>query len=727
MLGRARTLFIRTRWVSRLLGLLLLGFELPSSPVLATTIVRAGTASISNDPDAGTWTIRSAGGSLTLAFDDTNDFRIVRLAGPSGEARTIGTGPDTQITVAGKTLPFGSRAAGFVFQNAAASADGFTVRLDVTFDLPSSHLRLSRHYVAASGSPTFETWTTFVPLGSAVSVSDLNGFVATIPAGTIHWVNGLQGDSTEAANDAAFTLQQRDLNGTERLVLGANGRASEQTVPWAAIENSSGVFYCGLLWSGSWSLVAARNGDAIDLKLGLPAMSTNVSGSIDGPHAFYGIASRGLGHASAALRTFILHNLRRDRPLHPQVTYNTWYAYGVRIDEESLRAEIDGAAALGAERFVVDAGWYAGAGRNGASDFTSGLGNWQVDASRFPSGLAALSDYAHQSGLSFGLWVEPERVTLSTVGRSGLAQETWLAKNDGKYGSSEFAQLCLGSPAGRQWVFDRLVALIDATHPDYLKWDNNFWINCDRSGHVHGATDGNFAHTNGLYEILLRLRERYPDLEVENVSGGGNRLDLGMLRYSDAAWMDDRTAPSAKVRHNLQGLSVVFPPAYLMSFVLPDRDEPLKNSSDLPLIFRSRMSGILGLSFPTAGFDDEDFQAMRREIDAYKNLREWLTGASGALLTPQTAPGNGPAWDVLQTTPEGFNRVVLWAFQTDRAVRATVVRPVALRPESQYEVQSANTGARGIMTGASLMQDGVELIGSPNSAADTVLLIRVRQ
>ena len=712
------------RWWA--LVVLCLWIGVTSLPISGATVVRAGSASISNDPDAGTWTIRSAGTALMLGFDATHDFRVIRFASPSGESRILGSLPDTQITVAGKTLPFGSRAAGFVFQNVATSVNGFTVKLDVTYDVPSVRLRTTRHYVAASGSPTFETWTTFSPLASAISVSDLNAFVLTIPAGTIHWVNGLQGDGAEAVRDSAFTLQQRTLGAGERLVLGASGRASEETVPWFAVDVGRDEFYAGLLWSGAWSLSAVRNSDTIDLKLGLPPMSTSVSATVDGPHAFFGVTPGGLAHASAALRRFILHALRADRPFNPQVTYNTWFAYGVQIDESSMRTEIDGAARLGAERFVVDAGWYVGAGRAGAADFASGLGTWQVDPARFPSGLGALADYAHEHGLTFGLWVEPERVAMSTVGRSGLAQEAWLAKNGGKYGSSEFAQLCLGSGAARQWLFDRLGALIDAAHPDYLKWDNNFWINCDRSGHVHGATDGNFSHTNGLYEILARLRERYPDLEIENVSGGGNRLDLGMLRYSDSAWMDDRTAPSAKVRHNVQGLSVLFPPAYLMSFVLPDRDEPLKDPSDLPLIFRSRMTGILGLSFPTAGFDDEESDGMRREIDAYKNLREWLKGASGALLTPQTAPGKGPAWDVFQTTPEGFNRVVLWAFQTDPAVDGIVVRPVALRPGSLYEVESANTGSLGSMTGASLMRDGIEIVASPYSAADTILLIPVQ-
>ena len=692
----------------------------------AATVVRAGSASISNDPDAGTWTIRSAGTSLTLGFDATHDFRVIRLASPADETRTLGSLPDTQVIVGGKTLPFGNRTAGFVFQNVSTSVDGFTVRLDVTYDVPAVRLRTTRHYVAASGSPTFETWTTFAPLGSPVTVSDLNAFALTIPAGTIHWVNGLQGDSVEVSRESAFTLQHRALTSGERLTLGAAGRASEQAVPWFAVDTGRDEFYAGLLWSGAWSLTAARDGDSLEVKIGLPSMSTSVSAPIDGPHAFFGVTRGSLANASAALRRFILHDLRRDRALNPRVTYNTWFAYGVQIDESSMRAEIDGAARLGADRFVVDAGWYVGAGRAGAADFSSGLGSWQVDPARFPSGLGALADYAHQRGLTFGLWVEPERVALSTVGRSGLAQETWLAKNDGKYGSSESAQLCFGSAGARQWVFDRLTTLIDAAHVDYLKWDNNFWINCDRSGHVHGATDGNFAHVNGLYDVLSRLRDRYPDLEIENVSGGGNRLDLGMMRYTDTAWMDDRTAPSAKVRHNIQGLSAIFPPAYLMSFVLADREEPLRGASDLPLIFRSRMPGILGLCFRTTDLDDEEADAMRLEIDTYKNLRETLIEASGALLTPQASNVNGPAWDVLQTASDTMHPVVLWAYQTDPGVARTVVRPIGLQSDLMYDVQSWNHGSLGAIAGSSLMADGIEIVASPYSAADTIQLFPVR-
>jgi alpha-galactosidase len=713
------------RLTSLAVAVAVLGVSVPH--IAAEAVVRSGSASISNDTEAGTWTISSAGTSLTLALDPGRDFQVLRLASTSGEPRTAGGLPDTQIAVGGKTLPFGSRSAGFVYQSVSTSVRGLTVQLDATFDLPSAKLRATRHYAATSGSPTFEAWTTFTPLGSTVTLSDLSSLVFTVAPGTLHWLNGLQGDAADALRHSAFSLQARTLEPGEQLTIGSPGRSSEQTVPWLAIENGRDVFYAGLLWSGAWSISATRGAAGIDLTLGLAPMSTSVSSTIDGPHVFFGVNCGTLADASAALRSFVVRGLRESREFDPLVTYNTWFAYGVKIDEASMREEIDGAAEMGAELFVLDAGWYVGAGRDGSGDYTSGLGSWQVDASRFPSGLRALRDHAHARGIKFGIWVEPERIAQSTVGRAGLAQEGWLAKNGGKLGSSDAAQLCFGSAAARQWVLDRITALIDSVQPDYLKWDNNFWINCNRSGHVHGATDGNFAHVNGLYDILSILRARYPDLLIENVSGGGNRLDLGMLRYSDVGWMDDRTTPSSKVRHNIQGLSRVFPPAYLLSFVMHDRDETLHGAPDLPLLFRSRMSGILGLCFRTGEFEGDERDGVAAEIAAWKGLRGSLRTAAGALLTPQAAPDGGPAWDVLQTTPSVKEPVVLWAFQTDPGVPDVIVHPVTLRPQTLYEVRSVDVGPLGILSGAELMADGIGIVTSPYSAAHVIVLTAVRE
>src|SRR6266542_998396 len=180
-----------------------------AAPATAATVVRAGFASISNDPGAGTWTVSSSGASLTLALAADRDFQIVRLMSPSGRIWTTTEQTDTVLQLGSLKLPFGDRAAGFAWQGVTTSVRDMTVQLDATFDLQSSRLRATRHYAATSGSTAFQTWTTITPLGAPVLLSDLNAFRLTVAAGTLHWLNGLQGDDASEARDTAFSLQQR--------------------------------------------------------------------------------------------------------------------------------------------------------------------------------------------------------------------------------------------------------------------------------------------------------------------------------------------------------------------------------------------------------------------------------------------------------------------------------------------------------------------------------------
>ena len=227
---------------------------------------------------------------------------------------------------------------------------------------------------------------------------------------------------------------------------------------------------------------------------------------------------------------------------------------------------------------------------------------------------------------------------------------------------------------------------------------------------------------NGLYAELQALHDRYPALMIENVSGGGNRLDLGMMRYTDTAWMDDRTVPAVKVRHNVQGLSAVFPPAYLLSFVLNSTAEPLQNASDLPLAFRSRGQGALGLCFRTAGLSAADTAAIAREVVIYKSVRPTLTTAASYLLTKQAAAVNGPTWDVLQQTAASGGQVILHAVQTDRSVAKVTIKPTGLTSTAVYEVRSVDTGVLGTATGATLATLGIDVLASPTSAAHLLTL-----
>ncbi len=709
--------------------LALSAFHAPVHPAAAPrTLVEEGDAYVQAGPAGDAWTVGSALIQLSVRVDRRAGLIVTDLSSPETGRYNARSSPDTLVTLGTGAEVLGTR--GLLFDRAEASPYRGGARLDLTFlgDTPPATIR--RTYVAYPRAPVIETWTTFEAGATELVTGDLNAFDLAIQLGTVRWVTGLD---TPESEGGPFTLMARTLEPGERLSLGSTGRSSERALPWFFIDSGTDGFFGALLWSGSWQLTLTREGDAIRAALGLPSFLTRVApgAALEAPHAVFGVTGGSVRDVSDALARFVATGLRAGRPIRPLVTYNTWYAYGTHLDEEAVRREIDAAAALGVELFVLDAGWLPN-NPDDPFDFTTGLGRWRADEERFPSGLRALRDYAHAKGVRFGLWVEPERVALDTVGQPSLARERWLAARDGRYFSGypadapPSAQLCLADPEARAWLLDRLVELVEDVEPDYLKWDNNFWVDCNRTGHGHGKADGNFAHVRGLYEILAALRERFPDLLIENCSGGGRRLDLGLLGYADVNWMDDRTAPSARVRHHLEGLSTILPPASLLSFVLHSEEEPLGESSVLPLVFRSRMIGALGLSWRSEDLGEDEREAIRREIAAYKQIRDILQDASARLLTGQAELWGGPEWDAVELVSAATGDAVLFAFAGAEAPGRLRVYLRDLAREAIYEMTSLDGDDIGRATGAALMDDGVELARSGERPAQVVVFRRAR-
>ena len=685
-----------------------------------------GDAFVAHQTGSDVWSIGSANLELAIGFDASKTLALQGLSNPvTGRAWNITPAPDFSITAGGEHITLTSSGA-VSFVGAVAEANDHGVTLTFTFEQRALRLIVTRVYACYPGSPTIETWTRInTTSGDATGLNDLVAWNMTMPLGNVRWLGGLRGDSasSDSAVDDAFVFAEHDFEPDERLDLGAEGRSSEQFVPFFLVDDGRDEFFGGLMWSGSWRASLERADDRLRVTVSFPGVGTSVSIAkpFELPHTFFGVAAKATTDETGALRQFVLQGIRHGRPFNPLVTYNTWFIYGTRVTEDVMVAEIDRAASLGVELVVMDAGWYLGAGETGDFDFDSGLGWWTADPARFPSGLASLADYAHGYGMKFGIWVEPERVSLATVNKSGLAQEAWLASRGGDYGSGLNAQICLAGAAGNKWVLDQLTKLLDTVRPDYLKWDNNFWINCDRTGHGHGPDDGNMAHVQALYGILDALRQKYPDLMIENVSGGGARLDFGMMAYTDTAWMDDRTSPASHVRHNIEGLTFAFPPAYLLSFLIDADGEPIAGAEDLPLLIRSRAAGILGLTYRSELMDDDTADLLKQQIAEYKTYRDLITQSNATLLSDQ-APVDSNSWDVLLEVSDDARSALIFGFKGDGEDGRLIVRPRGLLPDAVYDVRSLDVGPIGASAGDQLMQDGVELLHSGGSRAHVLIL-----
>lgn len=116
------------------------------------------------------------------------------------------------------------------------------------------------------------------------------------------------------------------------------------------------------------------------------------------------------------------------------------------------------------ELFVLDDGWFGE--RN--DDLTS-LGDWYVNKDKLPAGLAEISEYAHQNGLLFGLWFEPEMVSP----RSKLYEKhpEWVLGDPRNAFSLSRNQLVLDLSNSEviAYLFSQMSELLRATKIDYIK------------------------------------------------------------------------------------------------------------------------------------------------------------------------------------------------------------------------------------------------------------------
>jgi alpha-galactosidase len=715
-------------WVSLVFVLVL---AVPS-PAVAAQLAAKDDAVVSST-DTG-WVLANARITFALAFDANGDL-VVQDLRRTGDTQSWRPSPvrDTVFRVEDRELGLArNNAAGFRHAGVEVSDTGLGLELRLTFENPRDGLRARRIYALHPQIAIIEAWTELESMnGRSTTVSDMVSLQLVVDGALATTVDGL---SPPPESDGPFAVQHHVLSESTPLALEEYGRSTQRYLPFVTLASARGTLVSGLMWSGAWRMdLIGKPGGRTELTAWLSSTSTTVTPArtVTMPHAFVGVVAGDESQIAPVLHRYIVGALRGGRLLEPLVTYNTWFSSGADIDEESVEASMYAAAAAGTELFELDAGWYEGAGDRDAFDFASGLGTWLVDKKKFPHGLRELADRAHGLGMKFGLWVEPERVDLRRVGEPGMARETWLMQENGLYEpgvpneEARIGMLDFGNPEAREWVFEKLSQLIAESGVDHIKWDNNAWVNNTRPLAGAGPNDGNFRHVTGLYQVLAALKERFPWLLIENCSGGGNRLDLGLMRYTDAGWMDDRTSPSAHVRHNLQGLTTFLPPAYLLSYLLHDAAEPMHDAADLALYARSRMPGVFGLSFPPESLDERDIERVRAETDRWKALRGVQQTASAVMVSPQVlGPQSGP-WDGTLLVSPGMDQAVLYAFQNDGEVTGVNMHMRGLDRAFEYVVSSDREGELGVMSGAELIDDGLDLFAAESTGAHLLTFSRV--
>ena len=310
-----------------------------------------------------------------------------------------------------------------------------------------------------------------------------------------------------------------------------------------------------------------------------------------------------------------LHGHIRARPSHPAtprpLTLNVWEAVYFDHDLSRLLALADRAAAVGVERFVLDDGWFLG-----RRDDTRGLGDWTVDPDVWPAGLHPLVDHVRGLGMQFGLWFEPEMISLdSDLAR---AHPDWVLAAPGRLPRAYRHQhvLDLADPDAFAHVLGRLDALCAEYALDAIKWDHNR----DLAEPVHAGRPGAHAQTAALHRLFDELRARHPRLEIESCASGGGRSDLATLAHTDRIWASDCTDP-----HERQAIQrwtgLLLPPELVGAHVAAPVSPTTGRTSDLSFRLVTALFGHAGVEWDIAGASAAELARLRAWAGLYRELR----------------------------------------------------------------------------------------------------------
>ncbi len=448
----------------------------------------------------------------------------------------------------------------------------------------------------------------------------------------------------------------------------------------AGFANTTGEAWAAqLAWSGNFSVAAEAIGDGRrHLQLGaLLAPGELVLGpgeSYRTPDLVAAWSPNGLNGISQTFHRHVRSHLTFAGSPRP-VIVNTWEAVYFHHDLDTLCRLADAGAAVGAERFVLDDGWFGS-----RRDDTSGLGDWVVSTDVWPDGLGPLIDHVTGLGMQFGLWVEPEMVNPdSDLYR---AHPDWTLTTDGYTPVMGRRQLVLdfGRPEVRDHLFTVLDGLLRDNDIAYFKWDMNRDV---VQGSGATGAPGAHAHIVGLYEVLDRLRAAHPTVEIESCSSGGGRADIGILRHTDRIWTSDSN--DAVDRQRIQrGFSVLFPPEVMGAHVGPPRSHTTARRHRLGFRLATALFGHLGFEWNLLEVPDDERAVIARGIDHYKRHRSLLHG--GDVVRLDHADAAIVAHGVVATD----RSEALFAVAKLDSATTTVGHPVRLAgldPDRRYRIE----------------------------------------
>lgn len=336
-------------------------------------------------------------------------------------------------------------------------------------------------------------------------------------------------------------------------------------------------------------------------------------------------------------RTRLLRGTYREK--ERPILVNNWEATYFDFNEEKILDIAKAGSDLGIELLVLDDGWF---GKR--DDDTSSLGDWFVDSRKLPNELANLAGKINDMGVQFGLWFEPEMISVD----SDLYREhlDWCLHVPGRRRSESRNQLVLDLSRNDvcREITKRVCDILSSAPITYVKWDMNRHMTEIGSALLATDRQRETAHRYmlNLYKMLEEITTRFPNVLFESCSGGGGRFDPGMLYYMPQTWTSDNTDAVSRLKIQY-GTSLVYPIISMGSHVSAVPNHQVHRITSLEMRGDVAMSGNLGYELDLTKMTDEEKAIVKEQVAHYKEIRQLIQfGNFYRMLSP--FEGNETAW-----------------------------------------------------------------------------------
>lgn len=519
-------------------------------------------------------------------------------------------------------------------------------------------------------------------------------------------------------------MERKPLGHGKFRVSTLRGESSHQEHPFLALlaknadQNSGEVYGFHFVYSGNFLAQAEKSQfDQVRVVMGISpedfCWKLEQGEAFQAPEAVLTYSAKGLGGMSRNLHDLYRGHLIRSPWLHKKrpILINNWEATYFDFDEEKIIGIARESAKLGIEMLVLDDGWFGN-----RFDDNRSLGDWYVNTEKIRGGMGHLAGEINKLGMKFGLWFEPEMI--SPESELYRQHPDWAIAVPGRRAGRARNQYVLD--IGRKEVRDHILGMVfDVLHSaniEYVKWDMNRPLTDLGSAALPPDRQGELFHRYvlGLYEMQERLLAEFPDLLLENCSGGGGRFDPGMLYFSPQIWCSDDTDAIERLMIQ-EGTSLLYPLSCMGAHVSVCPNHIVGRNTPFATRGMVALAGTFGYELDVTKLSEEDKRMTSFQVAAYHAFNDIVREGD---YYRNASYYENRLYDCFQVVEKGGEKALVFYTQVmgEPCRHSRQIRLQGLKEDADYRIFTVNLDREELLTdtgramnGGLLMQAGINM------------------